>query len=64
MLADTGFGCEGNAGRDRGGCGDFEEKKSWPQSPSVPREIAIVSPPVDMGAMPVSIGFWERGGEG
>jgi hypothetical protein len=56
MLADTGFDREGNVGRDRGRCGDFEEKKSWLQPPSAPREIAIVSLSSDMDMMPVSIG--------
>jgi hypothetical protein len=57
MLADTGIGYKGNARQDSGGCGDFKEKESWPQSLSVPREIAVVSPSSDIGAMPVSIGF-------
>jgi hypothetical protein len=56
MLADTGFDCEGNVGRETGGCGDFEEKESWLQPPSAPREIAIVLLSSDMGMMPVSIG--------
>jgi len=56
MLADTGFDCEGNVGRDRGGCGNFEEKESWLQPQSAPREIAIVLLSSDMGIMLVSIG--------
>jgi hypothetical protein len=55
MLADTGFDCEGNVGRDRGGCGDFEEKESWLQPPSAPREIAIVFLSSDVGMMLVLI---------
>ena len=57
MLADNGLHCEGIVGRDRGGCGDFEEKESWLQPPSAPREIAIVSLSSDMGMIPVSITF-------
>ena len=57
MLADNGLHCEGIVGRDRGGCGDFEEKESWLQPPPAPREIAIVLLSSDMGMMPVSIGF-------
>jgi hypothetical protein len=55
MLVDTRFGCDGNAGGDEGGCGDFEEKKSWLQPPSTPREIVIVSLSSNMGMMPVPI---------
>lgn len=62
MLADTGFDYEGNVGRDRGGCGDFEEKESWLQPPSAPREIAIVSLSSDMGMIPVSITFLKERG--